>query len=66
MAYFELFLVGIYGTLVYVVFDWYNDVWLITDRGVIDVDWQYFSGNIQYIDYHDIHGIEIRTNSFMD
>ncbi|MFZ4461765.1 MAG: hypothetical protein ACOYN2_04525 [Patescibacteria group bacterium] len=42
-AYFELYLVSIYLALVYVVFDWYNDVWIITNRGVIDVDWKYFT-----------------------
>lgn len=65
-AYFELYLVSIYLALVYVVFDWYNDVWIITNRGVIDVDWKYFTWNIQYIDYRSIHGIEIRTNSIFD
>ena len=32
MMHFELFLVGVYLCLIYQVFDWYNDVWLITSR----------------------------------
>ncbi len=66
IAYFELYLASIYLCLIYVVFDWYNDVWLITNRGVIDVDWKYFTGDIQYIDYHSIHGIEIKSDSLFD
>lgn len=63
---FELYLIGVYLCLGYAVFDWYNDVWLITNRGVIDVDWQHFTSNILYVDYHSIHGIEIKTHSIFD
>ncbi len=51
VAYFELFLVSIYLVILYQVFDWYNDVWLITNRGIIDVDWKYFTGDVQYLNY---------------
>lgn len=55
-----------YLVLLYKVFDWYNDVWLITSRWVIDIDWQYFASNINYVDYHSIHGVEIERNSIFD
>jgi hypothetical protein len=66
LAYFELFLVSIYLSIVYLVFDWYNDVWLITNRGIIDVEWKYFTGDIHYLSYEHIHGIEIQSDSFFD
>ncbi len=66
LGYFELYLIIVYGCLVYVVFDWYNDVWLITNRGIIDVDWQYFSGDVHYIEYQATHGIEVKTHSIID
>jgi hypothetical protein len=41
-------------------------VWLITDRGIIDVDWKFFAGDVIYIDYRSIHGIAIKKNSIFD
>lgn len=64
--YFETYAVALYFFLIYRVFDWYNDVWLITDLGVVDVDWDIFARNIIYIDYHDIKGSEIQNHSFWD
>ena len=65
-GYFELFLAMVYLSLVYHVFDWYNDVWVITDRGIIDVKWRYFTGDVQYLDYENIHGIEVKSDSIFD
>ncbi len=66
MWYFEGYLAAAYVYLVYSVFDWYNDVWLITDRGIIDVNWNFFADSVVYVDYHSIHGIEIRRSSIFD
>jgi hypothetical protein len=65
-GYFELYLVGIYLTLVYYVFDWYNDVWVITNRGIVDIQWRYFTGDVQYLEYESIHGIEVKSDSIFD
>ncbi|MDQ1344339.1 MAG: hypothetical protein QG650_1060 [Patescibacteria group bacterium] len=65
-AYFEGYLVAAYLSLLYTVFDWYNDVWIITDRGIVDLDWNVFAGNVTYIDFHSIHGIEIKRDSMLD
>lgn len=52
--------------LLYKIFDWYNDVWLITDSGVVDIDWDIFARHIIHIDYNDIKGSEIQSHSFWD
>lgn len=64
--YFETYAVILYFYLIYKVFDWYNDVWLITDLGVVDIDWNIFTRHVIYIDYNDIKGTEIETHSFWD
>jgi hypothetical protein len=66
VGYFELYLLGIYLTLVYHVFDWYNDAWIITNRGIIDVQWRYFTGDVQHLGYESIHGIEVKSDSIFD
>lgn len=64
--YFETYAVGLYLYLVYKIFDWYNDVWLITDIWIVDIDWDIFARRIIHVDYHDIRWSEIRNNSWLD
>ncbi|MDD2917109.1 MAG: hypothetical protein PHH70_04670 [Candidatus Gracilibacteria bacterium] len=64
--YFEIYAVSLYIYLIYKIFDWYNDVWLITESGVVDIDWDIFARHVIYIDYHDIKGSEIQSHSFWD
>ena len=66
LGYFDIFLLLIYFSLVYHVFDWYNDVWVITNRGIIDIQWRYFTGDVKYIEYESIHGIEVKSDSIFD
>ena len=65
-SYFEGYLAAVYLYLLYSVFDWYNDVWLLTDQGIVDLDWNVFAGNITYVSYHSIHGVEIKRDSVFD
>lgn len=64
--YFETYAIILYLFLIYKIFDWYNDVWLITDLWVVDIDWDIFARHVIYIDYHDIRGSEIQSHSFFD
>lgn len=64
--YFEIYLFLIYIFLIYRIFDWYNDVWIITNKWIIDLDWQLLKTNIVYIDYSDVRWIEIRQHSMWD
>lgn len=64
--YFEIYLFAVYIILIYKIFDWYNDVWIITERWVIDLDWQLLKNNIVYIDYNDVRWIELKQKSNWD
>ncbi len=64
--YLEIYAVSLYIFLVYKIFDWYNDVWIITDLWVVDIDWNVFVRHIIYIDYNDIKGSAIQFPSFWD
>ena len=39
---------------------------IMTDQGIIDVDWNVFTGNVTYVAYHSVHGVEIHRNSIFD
>ena len=64
--YFEVYLGLVYILLMYKIFDWYNDVWILTEKGLIDLDWTAFKKNLVYIEFKDIKGIEIRQSSMWD
>lgn len=64
--YFEAYLFITYTYLIYSIFDWYNDVWIVTNKWIIDLDRTFFKTKIIYIDYNDVRWIEIEQTSPMD
>lgn len=48
------------------VLDWYCDVWIITDRGIIDVRWSIFMQDTNFTEFHDISGIQAHQGSIFD
>jgi len=55
--YFEIYLILIFLKLIYDVFNWYNDVWIITEKGVIDLDWALLKTSSSSIKYENIEWI---------
>lgn len=64
--YFEGYLACIYLYLLFKIFDWYNDVWLITDGGIVDIDWNIFARHREMIEYHAIGSTKIETRGAFD
>lgn len=63
---FESYLIVIFIKIIYDIFDWYNDVWIITDKALIDLDWALFKTNMKTVDYDNIEWIEVEQNSIWD
>lgn len=55
----------IYFVLIYKIFDWYCDVWILTDKTLIDLRWKWFTSNLVLIPFDKIEGIEVRTYSWI-
>jgi hypothetical protein len=64
--FYEVYLFVSYIFLIYKIFDWYNDVWIITDKWIIDLDWELLKTNIVYIEYNDVKWIELHQASMWD
>jgi hypothetical protein len=64
--YFEIYLFIIYIKIIYDIFDWYNDVWIITDKAVIDLDWALFNTNMKTVNYENIEWVEVEQYWIMD
>ncbi len=63
---FETYLILIYIKIIYDIFDWYNDVWIITDSWVAELDWALFKTNVKTVDFENIEWLEIEQNSIWD
>lgn len=62
----EIFILLIFFKNIYDVFDWYNDVWIITQDEVVDLNWEFFSFNSVSVKYASIEGLEIMENWIID
>jgi len=64
--YYETYLFVVYITLIYKIFDWYNDVWIISNKWIIDLDRNFLNNKIVYIDYSDVKWIELHQETMLD
>lgn len=62
----EIFIIGVFLKNIYDVFDWYNDVWIITSDGVTELDWKLFSANSTSVKYRSIEWLEFIQTGFID
>ncbi len=63
---FEIFLFALFFKIVYDIFDWYNDVWIITHDGIFDIKWKLFKSETNSIKYENIEWVEVIENWFID
>lgn len=54
-----------YLRFLYILMDWYSDVWLITSLGIIIIEWRgLFSNTATRLGYEDIEGVAYDINGF--
>ena len=59
-----LFLVFI--KIAYELFNWYHDVWVVTDHAVYDIEWSLLKTNVENIHHESIEGIEVDKHRIWD
>ena len=62
----EIYLFLVFLKLIYDIFDRYNDVWIITSSGVVDLDWALFSTDMTTVKYENIEWVEVEQYGIMD
>lgn len=63
---FEIYLIIIYIRIIYDVFNWYNDAWIITESSVIDLKWALFHIKVNSVSFENIEWIEVDQNWIID
>jgi len=62
----EIYLIIIYIKIIYDIFDWYNDVWMITNSWIIDLKWSLFKKKIDSVDFTNIEWLWVEQNWIID
>lgn len=52
--------------IVYELFNWYNDVWIVTDHAVYDLEWSLLKTNLESIHFENIEWVEIDKHRIWD
>lgn len=63
---FEGYLFLMMTIVLYRIIDWYADVWILTDRGIIDVRWSLVMLDTTFTEYHDISSIQFSQSTLFD
>lgn len=66
LSFVEFFLVGVFIKIFYDIFDWYNDVWIITEEAIYDLDWSLLKTNLESIRHENIEWLEIDKHRIWD
>lgn len=62
----EIFLIWIFFKAIYSIFNWYADVWIVTDEWVISFKWEIFWVNSNSVKYWNIEWLEIKQEWIFD
>lgn len=62
----EVILLLVFIKIVYELFNWYNDVWIITNEAVYALEWSLLKTNVESVHHGNIEGIEIDRNRIWD
>ncbi len=62
----ESLLFCVFLKIIYELFNWYNDVWVITDDAVYDIEWSLLKTKVESIHHENIEGVEIDKHRIWD
>lgn len=63
---FEVFLLLVFVKIFYDIFNWYNDVWLITNEAIYDLEWSLLKTRLESVKFESIEGIEVEKDRIWD
>lgn len=62
----EIFLFGIFLKILYELYNWYNDIWVITDTAIYDIEWSLLKTKVESVHFESIEGIEVEKHRIWD
>ena len=62
----EWFLIIIFIKVIYDIFDWYNDVWIITNAWIVQLQRSLLKNNTNFVEYDKMEWMEVDQNWLAD
>jgi len=62
----ETLLILVFIKIIYDIFDWYNDVFILTNNSLIDLQRSLFKTNTKTVNYDNIEWMEVEQNWIID
>jgi hypothetical protein len=62
----EIWLILMFIKIIYDMFDWYNDVWVITNEWVVELNWKLFWSEMTTVRYENVEWIEVQQDGIID
>ncbi len=62
----EIWFIFVFIKIVYDIFDWYNDVWIITETWIIALDWRLFNTDVISVKFENIEWMQVEQYWFLD
>ncbi len=62
----EIYLLIMFINIIYDIFDWYNDVWIVTDDWVIWLERSFLKSDTNSLNYENIEGIWVEQDGILD
>jgi hypothetical protein len=62
----EILLFLVFWKIIYELYNWYNDVWIVTEQAIYDLEWSLLKTNVQSIHLESIEGLEVDKHRIWD
>lgn len=66
LYFLEGLLIVVFIKMFYDIFNWYNDVWIVTDEAIYDLDWSLLKTNLESVRHENIEWLEIDKHRIWD
>ena len=63
---FEGFLFLVFFKILYELFNWYNDAWVVTQEAIYDIEWSFLKTRVESIHLEHIEWVEIDKDRIWD
>lgn len=64
--YLEIYLIFTFLKVIYDIFNWYTDVWILTNTSIVALDWSFLKTKTDSISYSNIEGMWVDEDGIVD
>ena len=66
LYFLEIFLIVIYIKVIYDIFDWYNDAWIVSNESITDLGWSLFKSKMNNVNFNNVEWFWVEQDWIID